>query len=191
MTARTHDAFAFASLITVATLYPPATINISTLMAGLVGNIVGGLLPDIDQASNKLWGFLPAGNYFGRIFRRFLWEHRTLSHSLVGGYLFYKILEWLLPKLLNPNYINVSVVTACIIIGFLSHLIADSLTKEGIPLFFPLKFNIGFPPISTLRITTGGKIEKYLILPGTAIYLFWFINSHSTELFQLIRSITK
>ena len=191
MTARTHDAFAFASLLTVATLYPPGAINITTLMAGLVGNVVGGLLPDIDQGSNKLWDILPAGNVLGKILRRFLWEHRTISHSLVGGYLFYKALEWLLPRILNPAYINVHVVLISVMIGYVSHLLADSLTKEGIPLFFPLKFQIGFPPIPALRIKTGGKIEKYIVLPGIAVYLFWFITGHSPEFLNLIKSITK
>lgn len=191
MTGRTHDAFAFASLVTVATSYPPSTINIATLMASLVGNMVGGLLPDIDQGTNKLWDLLPGGDYLGKFFRRFLWEHRTLSHSLAGGFIFYKILEWLLPIFLNPKYIDIHVVLMSIIIGYASHLLADSLTREGIPLFFPLRLQIGLPPLTALRITTGGKFEKFVVLPGIAVYLFWFIQGHSIQFFHLIHSISR
>src|SRR3990167_3482114 len=101
MTARTHDAFAFASLITVATIYPPTALNLYTLFASVVGNIVGALIPDMDDGGNRLWDLLPAGNFLGKIFRRVFYKHRSITHSLVGVYLIYKFLEWGLPKLLN------------------------------------------------------------------------------------------
>src|SRR3989338_7333367 len=83
MTARTHDAFAFASLLTVAVLFPPASLNLVTLVGGIVANIIGSLIPDMDQASNRLWDLLPAGDHLGKIFRRLFLKHRTLSHSLL------------------------------------------------------------------------------------------------------------
>ena len=70
MTARTHDAFAFASLVTVAAFIPPASLNLLTLFAAIVGNIVGALISDMDQAGNRLWDLLPAGDTIGKIFRR-------------------------------------------------------------------------------------------------------------------------
>lgn len=70
MTARTHDMFAFATLLTATVQYPPATINMPTLISCLIANIVGSLLPDMDQASNRLWDLFPAGNFVGKIFRR-------------------------------------------------------------------------------------------------------------------------
>jgi len=65
MTARTHDVFAFASLITVAAIYPPNSLNLATLFTSLIGNVVGALIPDMDQATNRLWDLLPGGNFVG------------------------------------------------------------------------------------------------------------------------------
>lgn len=191
MTARTHDAFAFASLLTVAVIYPPQTLNVLTLSGAIVGNIVGSLMPDMDQASNRLWDLLPAGNYVGRVFRRLFLSHRTLSHSLLGGYLFYKFLEWILPKLLNPNYVDANVIFASIMIGFVSHLIADSMTKEGIPLLFPFKFKFGIPPASSLRVTTGSWIENFIVLPGVGAYVIWFVNLNRAKLLEIINLVAR
>lgn len=189
MTNRTHDAFAFASLVTAAVYYPPTSLNITTVGISLVGNIVGGLIPDMDQATNRLWDLLPAGNLVGRIFRRIFIKHRTLSHSLIGIFLVFKLLEWLLPKVLNPQFVDIRLVFWAIMIGYLSHLLADSFTKEGLPLFFPLPLTVGIPPISSLRITTDSWIEKFFVLPGILVYLIWFVNNHKTELISMLRLI--
>ena len=175
MTARTHDAFAFASLVTVATYFPPSSLNLLTLFAAIVGNNIGALMPDMDSAGNRLWDLLPAGNFLGRIFKRIFYKHRTLSHSLIGLFFIYKGLLWLLPKFLNLNFIDAKIVIYSILIGYISHLVSDSFTKEGLPILFPLRVNFGIPPIARLRITTGKWVEKYLVFPGVWIGLFVFI----------------
>ena len=189
MTARTHDAFAFASLVTVTTYYPPSYLNLFTLFSALVGNVIGGLAPDIDQASNRLWDLLPAGNFIGRLLRPIFLGHRTLSHSIVGLYLYYKLLELLLPKILNPGFVDINIVLWAMMIGFISHLLTDSLTEEGVPLLFPLKFKFGFPPISSWRIKTGGWFENLVILPGVAIYLVWFVINHKERLVKIVELV--
>lgn len=189
MTARTHDAFAFASLVTVAAYYPPASLNLFTLFAAIVGNVIGALIPDMDQAGNRLWDLLPGGDMVGKIFRRVFYKHRTITHSILGVFLIYKILQWLLPKILNPNFVDANVVFAAIMIGYISHLIADGMTKEGLPLLFPFKFNFGVPPIEALRITTDSWVEKYMILPGVAVYIIWFISTHQSQLIKIIKLI--
>jgi inner membrane protein len=190
MTARTHDAFAFAALITVAAYYPPSTLNLTTAVTAIVANIVGCLIPDMDQASNRLWDLLPAGDHMGRIFRRVFLKHRTLSHSFLGMFIIYTLLINILPKLLNPNFVDINIVTAAMMIGYMSHLIADSLTKDGLPLFWPLKWDVGFPPFSFLRITTGSWMENFVALPAVAGYVFWFIGSHQEVFLQIIKSIS-
>lgn len=189
MTARTHDTFAFASLVAATVYYPPSSLNILTLSVAIVGNIVGCLLPDMDQTSNRLWDLLPQGNFLGRIFRRLFLSHRTLSHSLLGCYLLYKGLEWILPRLLNSSYVDPKIVLASIMIGFVSHLIADSVTKEGLPLFFPIRLKFGFPPIKALRVTTGSWFENLVILPGIGVYLIWFIDLNKDKLIGIINLI--
>lgn len=191
MTARTHDVFAFASLITVATYYPPATLSIYTLFASVVGNIVGALIPDIDEGGNKLWGLVPYGNSTGRFMSHIFYKHRTITHSLLGLLLVYKGLEWLLPKLFNYHYVDSHIVLISVLIGYASHLLADSLTQEGLPLFFPLPLKFGIPPISKLRVTTGSWLEKVVVFPAVGIYLFFFVQAHVDQLLSILKLIRK
>ncbi|MBU2592436.1 metal-dependent hydrolase [Patescibacteria group bacterium] len=187
MTARTHDFFAFASLITVASYYPPLVLNITTLIVSLIGNVIGALLPDIDQASNRLWDLLPGGDYLGKVLKNIFLSHRTISHSLLGIFLLSKILGWLTPKILNPSLIDVQIVNWSIIIGSVSHLIADAFTEEGLPLFFPFKLKIGFPPVASWRIKTGKWFEEFVIFPGIVLYIFWFVINHQEKILRVFR----
>ena len=189
MTARTHDLFAFASLVTVATYYPPASLNLLTLFAAFVGNIIGGLIPDIDQATNRLWDLLPAGDYLGRVFRRIFLKHRTITHSLLGVFLIHKLLLFVLPKLLNTGYLQIDIIYYAIMIGYISHLVADAITKDGLPLLFPLNWKIGFPPISALRVTTGSWVENLVILPAVGFYIFWFIGKNQEAILKIINLV--
>lgn len=189
MTARTHDAFAFASLLTAAAYFPPTSLSVTTVFAAVVGNVVGALIPDMDQASNRLWDLLPAGDKLAKIFRRLFLKHRTLSHSFLGAFLLYKLLQWLLPRVLNANYINIEIVFASIMIGFFSHLLADGLTKEGLPLFFPFGFKIGFPPIKKLRITTDSWVEHWLVLPLVVSFIIWIVNTHREAFAQILKTV--
>lgn len=187
MRSATHNLIAFTSLLTLAAYYPPADLNLATALVAIVANIVGSLLPDLDQAANTLWDLLPAGNTVGKILRQLLLSHRTISHSLLGTYLIYLVLLRLVPQLLNPLYIHSSDVVTAAMVGFIAHVAADAFTKEGVPLFFPLLITIGLPPIKGLRIKSNGWVEKSLILPGVVIYLIWLIASKKEVLLSLIR----
>lgn len=189
MTARTHDIIAFASLLTIAVYSPPQQLNITTATVALVGSVIGALAPDLDQATNRLWDLLPAGNFFGEILRKIMLHHRTISHSLVGIILFFLILSFLVPIILNPSYINTDIVTFSIMIGFISHIAADMFTKDGIPLLFPLPFKIGIPPFETLRIPTGKFVEKYIIFPAVLVYIFWLATNKKEVLLALVKLI--
>lgn len=190
MNARTHDAFAFASLLTVAVVMPPENMSVLTLFASIVGNIVGSLIPDMDQAGNRLWDLLPAGDFIGKIFRRVFYKHRTLTHSFLGLFLIYEALKYVLPYLLNPAYVDHHIVLGSVMVGYISHLIADSLTKEGLPLFFPIDINIGFPPFEFMRITTGKWVEKYIVFPLVGVYIILLILKYQHIFAQILRSVT-
>jgi inner membrane protein len=190
MTSKTHDLIAFGSLLTVVSYYPPQNLNLPTFFTCLVANILGSLAPDLDQATNRLWDLLPAGNTVGRIFRKLFLGHRTLSHSLLGIYLIYQLLLFILPKLLNTSYINTDFVVISFMIGFVIHIFTDAFTKEGIPLFFPLSFNIGIPPIKFLRLKTGKFTEKYIIFPLVCLYIvsiLYFKKDVFWNLMQLLK----
>ncbi len=140
-----------------------------------MGSVVGALIPDMDQATNHLWDLLPAGNIVGKVLRHLMLEHRTISHSLLGVFIFYKIIQFLVPHLLNPVYVDTNLVIGSLMIGIVSHLVADSVTKEGIPLFFPFKIKVGIPPVKSLRITTGKFVENFVVFPGALIYVFYIV----------------
>lgn len=189
MTARTHDVIAFASLLTLAVYQPPNGLNIATAGVAIVGSIVGSLIPDMDQASNRLWDLLPAGNFLGKILRNLMLHHRTISHSILGIYLSYLILNFVIPKIFNPIYVNPQIIVISIMVGLISHVLADMLTKEGIPLFFPIPFKIGIPPFEFLRITTGKFVEKFIIFPGVLAYILWIIANKREVLLSLVKMI--
>ena len=190
MTARTHDMFAFASLVTVGSFYPPVSLNLATLIASLIGCIVGTLVPDMDQASNRLWDLFPGGDYTGRFLKKLFLGHRSLSHSLLGIYLFYVFLNFILPKIFNSDFIDYRILLFSIMTGFISHLVADGFTTEGLPLLFPLKTKFGCPPVSALRIKTGTWMEKFIIFPGIILYLFLFAFYRQSQIILLLRSVS-
>lgn len=189
MTARTHDAIGFSALITVAAFYPPTRLTVLTVFVSLVANVIGSILPDIDQATNRLWDMLPAGNEVGKNVRNLFLHHRTITHSALGAFLVSVFLKWFLSHVLNSLYIDVTIVYWSVMIGYISHLVADMLTKDGIPLLFPIQWKFGFPPIKALRVTTGSWVESYLVLPAVGVYLVWFIWRDQITLLTLIERI--
>jgi len=189
MTAATHDLAAFAAIITSVALFPPQSLNTTTTFVCLVSCVVGALIPDLDQATNRLWDLLPAGNFVGKIFRNLFLHHRTLSHSLLGIYLFHLLFLFILPKIFNPSTVDINLVYFSLMIGLISHIAGDMLTKDGAPLFFPFSFKIGFPPIKALRITTGKFFEKIIILPSLVVYIVWFVISKKEVFLNLVSLI--
>ncbi len=189
MVGRTHQLIGFTSFVTLGLLFPPQDLNLVTLSTCVIGNVVGSLIPDIDGAGNRLWDLLPAGNLVGKFARHLFYKHRTITHSILGGYLLYKGLWLLLPKLFNPAYIDINLVFTSIAIGYVAHLIADMMTKDGIPLLFPFKWYFGIPPLSFLRMRTGGPIENFIVFPGTIVFLFYFMVQKRDSVLAILQLV--
>lgn len=190
MTGRTHNVVALASLITVVAVNPPASLNVLTLAGCIFAVEIGALFPDMDQAGNTLWHLFPAGHSLGSILRKVFYKHRTLTHSIAGIFLIYKLLIWLLPKFLNQEFINPGLILISFLIGYISHLIADGFTEEGLPLFFPININFGFPPIKSWRIKTGRWFENLIVYPGLWLYLFWFVHDKREVFVKVLKTIS-
>ena len=189
MTARTHNAFALASLVTAAAYIPIPQMNLTTFIMAMVGVNVGALIPDMDTSGNYLWGLLPQGQRLGGFLRRIFYKHRTITHSLLGYILIYNFLNWILPRLFNSSFVDHNVLFASLMIGYLSHLLSDSFTEEGIPLLFPLHLTFGIPPIRKVRIKTGQWFENIVLFPAIWIYLVWFVNLKKEIFLPIFRSI--
>jgi inner membrane protein len=189
MTSRTHNAIAFGSLVVAAGLFPPESLNLPTFIACIIGNNIGGLLPDMDTSGNYLWGLLPQGDTLGKYLRKIFYKHRTITHSLLGLFLIYNFFNWLLPVLFNSDFIDSRLVLISIMIGFVSHLLSDSLTEEGIPLLFPLRIAFGIPPIKRVRIKTGQWFENLVIFPGVWVLLFVFVQKNYSSFINILKMV--
>ena len=188
MTARTHDLAAITALGVVALVVPLQSLTLSTALVAVLANQIGGIVPDIDQPTAPLWRNLPEGHLFGKVFGRLLGGHRFLSHSILGAALF-GLLARLLLNFLHPvmPHVSTTVVWYAFLIGIASHLIMDSLTKEGVPWLLPVPIKFGFPPLKRLRVTTGKFAETLLVFPGLLALDIWLCTAHYRPLLAFIK----
>lgn len=187
MTGRTHDLAAVTALGAVVLVGPARTMTLATALLAILANQIGGIAPDIDQPTAPLWRNLPEGKIFGRVFDKSMGGHRFLTHSLLGlalfGFLMHLLLVFLHPIM---PHVNIGFVWWAFIIGMLSHLVMDTLTKEGVPWLLPIPVKFGLPPTKALRITTGKSIETLIIFPGLLVLDIWYCASHYSLLVSLI-----
>lgn len=191
MTARTHDVAAAATLLAAVAIFKVDDITATTALIALLANQIGGIAPDIDQPTAPLWRNLPVGKYFGRVFGALIGGHRFLSHSLVGFVLF-GILSWAFLQLIEPILpaVDLGFIWFAFLVGVASHLFMDMLTKEGVPLLLPLPYKFGIPPWRSWRITTGKKIENFVVLPLLTALVVWLAADQYDALAQIIRNRT-
>lgn len=189
MLARTHDLAAISALGVIYLARPETTITLSTALVALLANQIGGIAPDIDQPTAPLWRTLPIGRHFGRLFSILTSGHRALTHSILGmviiGFLVKSLLTFLYP--IMPN-VDIGLVWWAFMIGVASHLVMDSFTREGVPWLLPIPIKFGFPPIKVLRIVTGKKVEKYIILPALILFNIWLYANYSGQLVELLHT---
>jgi inner membrane protein len=183
MIARTHDVAAATLLLAVVLAQPLESVTLATAVMALIANQIGGIAPDLDQPTAPFWRNLPIGGIFGKIIGRSLGGHRFLSHSLIGlvifGFLNHLLLEFLHPII--PR-VDIDLVWWAFMIGMVSHLIMDSFTKEGVPWLLPIPIKFGFPPVRHLRITTGKKVEHFIVLPLLVCIATWLFSSNYVEI---------
>jgi inner membrane protein len=189
--ARTHDTAALAALLLVTLVIPLPVLNLSTVLLALLANQIGGIVPDIDQPTAPLWRNLPIGKYLGRLVGNSLGGHRFLTHSILGvvlfGFLARALLGYLTPLL---NHANTGFIWWAFMIGMISHLLLDSFTKEGVPLFLPLPVKVGLPPLKKLRITTGKNLEKLIILPLLLVVVLYLVASNYAYFVSLLQHVS-
>lgn len=147
------------------------------LMVGM-----GALLPDIDNARSTM------GKKFGWISKgiQHTVGHRTLFHSLLGLVLGAALalgLQQIILYLLDTRGYTVPVrvigeshiVFIAVLFGCIMHIVADGLTTEGVPLFWPSRVYYGLPPSRNWRFRTGTWPEHvivwaFMLLVAAGIY---------------------
>jgi inner membrane protein len=191
MTGRTHDLAGFTALSFVVAVQPPQDLTLSTALVALSANFIGALAPDIDQSTATLWRRIPAGGIWGRLLAPILGGHRMISHSILGVILFGLLLNFLLNLASTVVLVDMDIVWWSFMIGFVSHLITDMFTREGVPWLFPLPFNFGIPPLRALRFKTGGFIEKSLVFPSLILLNIWIYYSYYDKFLVILRNYIK
>ena len=172
MLGRTHQVIGVAAGLATVLFVSPSHYSPATFGAALVAAHFGALLPDIDQPASTIWRSLPGGRIAGAAVNPFL-QHRNLTHSLLGAVL----VAWGLHTLFAhfPSYwgVNTHEVWIVAMVGYTSHLIADMVTVEGIPLLFPYHKMFGIPPdpFAFLRIETGHWFENLIVFPAVNLLL--------------------
>lgn len=187
MTGKTHQILGATAGLTYLISTANPIYNPATFGAVLVFSYIGALLPDIDQPTGKLWHYLPFGDSVAKIPTKFL-EHRNITHSILGVCLVAAVFHILFKPF--PSYwgINTQVVFVCTIISYMSHLLADMFTNEGIPLLFPYHRFFGLPPkpFDGFRVATGKWFENLIIFPCLTFYLIIFVISNLNDLKKIL-----
>ncbi len=191
MTGRTHDLAAFTALTLVVSAYDIPQMSLATGIVALGACLMGGLTPDLDEPAAGFWGRLPAGSIISRIVKPFLGGHRMISHSLLGLLVIGYLVNLLLDKIGAVLLVDMQIVWWAFMIGYVSHLFMDLLTKEGVPLLFPLPFKFGFPPVKAWRITTGKMAEKAIIFPSLLIFAGYIIYQNYGKFLNILDTVTK
>jgi inner membrane protein len=187
MTGRTHDLAAFTALSYVVATHQVENITLGTLFVAFTANLIGGLTPDIDQPTADLWRRIPAGSIWGRLLSPILGGHRLLSHSIVGIFLFGIGVKYLLYLMKSVLIVDMNMIWWAFMIGFVSHLVADTFTREGVPWLFPIPIKLGIPPFKFMRMKTSGVIEKFVVFPGLIFANGYIYYSHYSKFINLLR----
>ena len=190
MTARTHDLFAFTAMVGGMIILPVPAMNLGTAVSAFAAGFLGGMAPDLDEPGAQFWQRLPAGagTILGKIVAPVFGSHRFISHSLLGAVAF----GWLAKKALEISagvlVVDQVVVWWAFMAGVGSHLVADALTREGVPLLWPFPIKFGIPPIKAWRMSTGSWREKvtFIILVGVNGYL---MHLYSDKFVGFVRSL--
>ena len=187
MIARTHDIAAIVGLtVVVVVMSPLPPLSLATILLALLANQLGAIAPDIDQPTAPFWRTVSWGRLFGPAATRLLGGHRFLTHSIAGvvvaGWLFHMLLQFVQPLL--PS-MQAEYVWWAFMIGMASHLVMDSFTKEGVPWLLPLPIKFGIPPVKRLRVTTGKKMEHFVIFPVLVVVMIGLCCLYYPQLYEL------
>lgn len=189
MTARTHDLAAFTALNFVFISSPFFTTNFASLVVAVAANFIGGLAPDLDNSSTHLWKQFRGGSVIAKILSPLLGGHRLISHSLLGVFLAGVVARFALNLIATILIVDLSPVWWTFMIGYGSHLLADLVTRDGLPLLFPLPWKFGFPPLKRLRIKTGSMVEKGIIFPGLMLLNGYWFYIHSQKYLDFLQML--
>ncbi len=188
MTGRTHDLAAFTALTYALVSNPIPQMTLATALVAFGANMLGGLAPDIDQPTARLYRNARGGKVVAKLITPLLGGHRYISHSLIGVLIFGFVANEILKLSSSFLIIDPQIVWIAFMIGFISHLVMDLFTEEGIPIFFPIPIKFGIPPLRILRIKTAGVVEKSFVFPALLMINVYLFYMHYKTILSLLKN---
>ena len=113
----------------------PNALSVLSSILIISGASIGSIMPDIDKPTSKVGRNIfikPLSTYIHKKF-----GHRTITHSALLSLLFLSMLIASSYMFRDIPFYFYSNFTIGFSVGYLSHLLLDALTVEGIPLFYP------------------------------------------------------
>jgi inner membrane protein len=184
MNATTHAVFGVAALAGASLL-----VGAEPPLYAYPAAVVASWLPDVDNPRSRLGNGLsrtkiPALDILTRpvswalktasftLFRTV--GHRTLTHSLLGVALFF--------VLISPVASLSTALFAALVIGYVSHLLADALNKRGVPLLWPVGRSFRLLPRG---VRSGGVVEfaVALVVAAATVYGMYVLYPGSVGAF--------
>jgi membrane-bound metal-dependent hydrolase YbcI (DUF457 family) len=160
----------------------PESVGFVVAIFCIIAVMVGAMTPDLDQPTANLWRKMLGAHALNSFFHAFSGGHRHITHSLVGiigiGFIF----RWLITHALVAHlWPAANLIWIAFMIGYISHVAADTFTDRGVPWFWPLPWHVQIPPGSPiLRITTGSFVEVLLLRTALIIVAVLIATSHQT-----------
>lgn len=162
MTAEGHLIFAVASAIFAKRAELTPVLASADWWHLIPAVLLTCLLPDIDHPKSLLgqrlkWLSQPIARAFG---------HRGFTHSLMavaGGVM-------LLQLKLPASWVIPADAFQGMILGYLSHIVADMLTPAGVPLLWPCRWRFRLPILNSQK---GNQMERVLCLALVGYAMFF------------------
>lgn len=165
MTAEGHLIFSVACVIFAKKMGLTPELSHGDWWHVVPGALLTSLLPDIDHPQSIIgqrlkWFSVPVARVFG---------HRGFTHSLLAIIVSIILIQL---KISPTEFIPVDVFHA-MIIGYLSHLLADMLTPSGVPLLWPCRWRFRVP---LLKSQKDNQLERLLCLSLVGYAIYWDAN---------------
>lgn len=177
MTGKGHLLFSISCALAAHQLPLTTALAQAPLWQTIPASLACALLPDLDHPKSTLgqalpWLSVPLAKVFG---------HRGFTHSLFAV----ALAIWGLNLHLPPHILSVALKDA-MIVGYLSHLLADWLTPSGIPLFWPIKKRFRLP---LMPLKSGGVIELLFCITTLFAVALWEKGWHAITLSRYGRTV--
>ncbi len=189
MVGRTHIVFGLATLAgvdAVTGMTQPHLVKgipVGPVLC-VVAAVLGSMIPDLDAEEGSMLQYElgEAGMMFSGWLQSFT-EHRGLTHygliALVLTLVSTALGWW-------PGFWDVGLAFG---LGYCSHILADGMTLDGVPLFGPWKREKVHILPRSLRIRTGGPVEPLVFVMVTVIFLILSPALLPGEFFELLKDL--